>query len=508
MNFLIFLLTHCIGSYINDPVYHDILFISKLCSPVDTDSKFFVDLELTKKFEDIKKELKNLLSKYQTDVSSIKQSFLTSNFDLDLSLKEDIIKFLNKNFKESTDILVPVTINHTEPTWVNNLTEIQQNMCRRIFELWKMYYKRSNYFTDSDQCSLLDLSGNFCVLGGRFNEMYYWDTYWIILGLIDSNMINEAYEIIKTFVKIINKYEFIPNGTRTYYLNRSQPPFFTQMLDVLYKSTKDKKIHKYILNEGLAAAEQEYNFFMTKKSISYEDVIFNVYSVDTNTPRLESYTEDLITHSMCKEKNKIYNNLATGAESGWDFLSRWLQDGKNLQTINIKDIIPVDLNSILMKNEIIIKNFYLKKHEEFKIYRSKIFEYSFNIEKRRKCMKMLWNNNENCWNDLNVITGKFNDTRFYFSNLFPLFFTENTKEDIYAILKNYHKELFGYIGGVPISSDGPYTGLQWDFPNVWAPCIQLLVEFLGLIDEDFAIHGCYFFLSISKIKISRNRFVI
>ncbi len=68
------------------------------------------------------------------------------------------------------------------------------------------------------------------VPGGRFRESYYWDTYWIILGLIASDMLSTAEMLLDNFAAIINRYGFIPNGFRVYYLNRSQPPYFFMMV--------------------------------------------------------------------------------------------------------------------------------------------------------------------------------------------------------------------------------------------------------------------------------------
>ncbi|KAK6089253.1 hypothetical protein P3W45_001772 [Vairimorpha bombi] len=496
----------CTGSlYINDPIYHDMLFTMKIF--INTDSKYFVDLELKRSFDSIKDDFLTIISRHNTDPTTLKQSFLSGVLEQHSGMRKDIQKFCSDNFKESTDLLLPVDITATKPSWFGDLDSLQEKMCNRIFDLWKTYYKRVNPDIKT-QNTLLPLKGNLCVLGGRFNEMYYWDTYWIIIGLVNCNMVKEAYEILKTFVEIIKANGFVPNATRTYYLNRSHPPMFSHMLDVLYKSTDDTEIHEFILNEGLEAAEDEYNYFMKHKILEYNGVLFNVYKVDTDNPRIESYTEDFITQHLSKNKQKVCSNLATGAESGWDFSSRWFEDGKNLQTINILHLVPVDLNATMLKNLCIIKKFYEKKHEMDAKYVAKIFEYNNLILKRRRILRNLWNSDEESWNDLNIKTGKYNDKRFYFSNIFPLFFDLSTKDDAYRVLNRYHKELFGYIGGAPISGDGVYTDHQWDFPNVWAPCIQLLVEYLSSIDEHkMAIHvSKSFYLSVRNEYLKTGMF--
>jgi alpha,alpha-trehalase len=68
------------------------------------------------------------------------------------------------------------------------------------------------------------------VPGGRFREGYYWDTFWIVKGLIATGMLDTAENTVRNFFLLINKYGFVPNGFRKYYLNRSQPPFLTLMV--------------------------------------------------------------------------------------------------------------------------------------------------------------------------------------------------------------------------------------------------------------------------------------
>ena len=66
--------------------------------------------------------------------------------------------------------------------------------------------------------------------GGRFRESYYWDTYWIIKGLITCDMIQTAQHLVVNFILMIESYGMIPNGFRQYFLNRSQPPYFALMI--------------------------------------------------------------------------------------------------------------------------------------------------------------------------------------------------------------------------------------------------------------------------------------
>lgn len=84
------------------------------------------------------------------------------------------------------------------------------------------------------------------VPGGRFQECYYWDTYWIIKGLLACEMLDTAFSLIENFILVIQKYGFIPNGFRQYYLNRSQPPFFALMVQEVAQALKNRGLSERI----------------------------------------------------------------------------------------------------------------------------------------------------------------------------------------------------------------------------------------------------------------------
>lgn len=81
--------------------------------------------------------------------------------------------------------------------------------------------------------------GRFVIPGGRFRELYYWDTYWIMSGLLLCDMTTTARGVIENFFYLIRTYNIIPNGSRKYYLQRSQPPLLIPMVDQYYQHTKD-----------------------------------------------------------------------------------------------------------------------------------------------------------------------------------------------------------------------------------------------------------------------------
>lgn len=202
--------------------------------------------------------------------------------------------------------------------------------------------------------------------GGRFKELYYWDTYWIIVGLLHSQMNETARGMLLNFFSLIDRYGFVPNGNRLYYLTRSQPPQLTSMVKAYIDATGDDKIIHLAINR----LNVEYEFFEENRMHDVNGYRLAAYGahVSLNEPRPESYVED---YSMAQkhftnksERGKFYGEIIAGAESGCDFSTRWfIKDGKNqgeLHNIHAKSIIAVDLNAMLYFNAKTIAEFYRK----------------------------------------------------------------------------------------------------------------------------------------------------
>ena len=102
------------------------------------------------------------------------------------------------------------------------------------------------------------------VPGGRFREMYYWDTYWVIRGLIQCQMLATVKGILENFVWLIKRFGMIPNGTRAYYTGRSQPPLFIQMVKDYLDASEDADF----VRNHLKYFEQEYSYWTKSHQIT------------------------------------------------------------------------------------------------------------------------------------------------------------------------------------------------------------------------------------------------
>ncbi|STW11118.1 cytoplasmic trehalase [Klebsiella pneumoniae subsp. rhinoscleromatis] len=165
------------------------------------------------------------------------------------------------------------------------------------------------------------------------------------------------------FAWLIETYGHIPNGNRTYYLSRSQPPVFALMVE-LFEEDGVRGAKRY-----LDHLKMEHAFWMDgAESLiphqAYRHVVrmpdgslLNRYWDDRDTPRDESWREDVETarHSG-RPANEVYRDLRAGAASGWDYSSRWLRDITRLASIRTTQFIPIDLNAFLFKLETTIAN--------------------------------------------------------------------------------------------------------------------------------------------------------
>jgi alpha,alpha-trehalase len=186
--------------------------------------------------------------------------------------------------------------------------------------------------------TLLPLPNPFVVPGGRFDECFYWDSYFTALGLVKVGRTDLVQGIADNLVHLQRTVGLIPNGSRTYLATRSQPP----VLSLLVRLLPDPLPY-------LDALIAEHSFWIAPERVALVDgVALSHYWDSVNTPRQESYAEDVHTNGGDAAPCDRFRHLRAGAESGWDFSSRWLDDPDDLATIRCADVLPIDLNALLV----------------------------------------------------------------------------------------------------------------------------------------------------------------
>ncbi|MBS1511570.1 MAG: alpha,alpha-trehalase TreF [Bacteroidetes bacterium] len=322
---------------------------------------------------------------------------------------------------------------------------------------------------DHEGGTLIPMPNEYIVPGGRFREIYYWDSYFTMLGLQVSQRTDLIEHMLDNFAYLINEVGFIPNGNRTYYLGRSQPPFFALMVQLLAEEKGEPVFKKY-----LPALEKEYAFWMQGAALLSATHPANEHTVLSGTdilnrywdskpqPRPEAYEEDMHIAAAAKnEPGKTFTHIRAAAESGWDFSSRWFGDHKNMHTIQTSDLVPVDLNCLLLFMEQLLMQIHEQQNNQERATAMKAA-----MEKRRLAIQQYcWNEKEGCFFDYNFVTGK-QEIHFNLSTVFPLFFTMATAEQSKRIA-SLLEEKFLQAGGLITTLYN--TGQQWDAPNGWAP---------------------------------------
>jgi alpha,alpha-trehalase len=310
----------------------------------------------------------------------------------------------------------------------------------------------------------------FVVPGGRFREVYYWDSYFTMLGLQVSKKIELIENMVDNFAYLIDSYGFIPNGNRSYFLSRSQPPFFSLMVELLAEEKGNEIVVKY-----LPQLESEYKFWMNGKdrldrnNISESHVvmmkdgeILNRYWDKLDIPRQEAYADDLETvKKSAHNHQQIFRHIRSAAESGWDFSSRWFRDENDMSTIYTTDIIPIDLNCLLFHLEkVLAKGFELKRQNKVSN------GYNQKAERRLDAIqKYLWNKNEDTFVDYDFVNSKPTG-RTTAAIVYPLFLGVATKDQSSSVA-NKVENIFLKEGGLATTLS--FNGQQWDAPNGWAP---------------------------------------
>ncbi len=336
-----------------------------------------------------------------------------------------------------------------------------KDVVKHINNLWEVLKRQNDSAIKGS--SLLPLPNPYIVPGGRFREIYYWDSYFTMLGLRESGQHQLIENMIKNFAHLINTYGHIPNGNRTYYLSRSQPPFFSLMVGLLAEIRGES-----IWKEYLPVLLKEHDYFMDKAAPTKHVVrmpdgsILNRYYDQLNIPRQESYAPDVATAKMGGKANKeIFRDLRSAAESGWDFSTRWFADGKNLTTIQTTQFVPVDLNCLLYALE---RN--LSKAYDLNGDNQKAQRFNTLAENRKKAInKYCWSAKWGWYVDYNLTT-KRHAPALTIAGLSPFFLQVANANNIFIAAQNVRLK-FLQPGGVTTTL--VHSGEQWDAPNGWAP---------------------------------------
>lgn len=357
-----------------------------------------------------------------------------------------------------------------------------QSLRAHIDGLWPVLTRTTDSAAKWD--SLLPLPKPYVVPGGRFREVYYWDSYFTMLGLAESGHWDKIEDMVANFAYEIDTWGHIPNGNRSYYLSRSQPPFFSLMVELLATHDRDA------LKTYLPQMEKEHAYWMDgqdslqngkadKRVVKLNDgAVLNRYWDDKDTPRPESWLDDVNTAKSNPNRpaTEIYRDLRSAAASGWDFSSRWMDDPQKLSTIRTTSIVPVDLNALMFKMEKIIASASKAAGDDAKAAR-----YVAMANDRQKAIEHhLWNDKEGWYADYDLKTHKVRN-QLTAAALFPLY-VNAASSDRAAKMASVTESRLLKPGGITTTTVN--SGQQWDAPNGWAPLQWVAAEGLQNYGKD------------------------
>ncbi|MGC2818131.1 MAG: trehalase family glycosidase [Candidatus Sulfotelmatobacter sp.] len=396
---------------------------------------------------------------------------------------------------------------------------------------------------------LLYLENKYVVPGGRFNEMYGWDSYFIIRGLLRSGRVELARGMVENFFFEIEHYGAMLNANRTYYLTRSQPPFLSSMFvdvyDALQKSgttdpawvakayadlEKDYEMWNrdphlagetglsryYDFGEGPPpeAAEDEsgsyrkvstYFFFHPSQADSYivqSQPGDQQHSVPWPTFSLQvcgvSYTMARADCDQRKEfqlSSEYYKGDRSMRESGFDVTFRFGPFGDATQ-----HYAPVCLNSLLYKTE---KD--MEQISRWLGHEADAAKWSQRAEKRKQLItRYLWDNAAGFFFDYDLATSHKSSYR-YATTLYPLWTGLATVEQAKRVAKNL--PALEKAGGLAMSTEE--SGAQWDLPYGWGNIEMLAVEGLRRYGyQQDADRISYEFLSMVAENFRRDGYIV
>lgn len=424
------------------------LFASELFKAVQmanvfNDSKTFADATP-------KLSLKKILEQYEIDKRNI------PNFNL--------LEFVQEYF------LLP---QQSEICANERHIDVQQH----IEQLWQLLEKPAD---NLEANSLLPLKSSYIVPGGRFREIYYWDSYFSALGLIQSNNVQLVESMINNFIDLQTQYGCIPNGNRSYYLSRSQPPVLALLVDLVlpYKQDKPK-----FLTKAVKAIETEYQFWMLgcdslsdthtehARVVRMSDgSLLNRYWDNDATPRPESYSEDmeLAKGLSAQDKSNFYRNIRAACESGWDFSARWLTSTHTLSAIRTTRVLPIDLNCLLYQQECLLAKYYAMLGNDDASLR-----YTSKSQQRKSAIqRYMWSEKEGFFLDYDLDVKAQSPVKSLAGTL-PLFVELADEAQADRMAQVIEKDF--------LKSGGLVTTLvesqqQWDAPNGWAPLHWFAVQ--------------------------------
>jgi alpha,alpha-trehalase len=421
------------------------------------DSTLFHDVQMARIFADSKTFAD---ASPKSSITTILLTYENEKSNADFSLKA----FVEHHFS-----MPDVSYAETMRVKANDL-----ELTEYIEFLWSSLTRQPS--EQANETSLLALPNPYIIPGGRFREIYYWDSFFTALGLVDSEQSQLVVNMVDNFFYLQQTVHSIPNGNRTYYVGRSQPPVLALLVELILDTPallKDNERDAFI-ERSIIGLRSEYDFWMqgseslspqqntAKRTVRLADgTVLNRYWDEHDTPRPESYFEDVEHANNVKDKAAFWRNLRAACESGWDFSSRWLESADSLTSINTTSLLPVDLNCLLYLLE-------AKLAELYKMTNNADEAVAFELAaKSRKTaiLSFFWNDASGSFYDYDFVKQRHTDV-LSAACFLPLYASIASHEQADRTVTRAQQSLIGKHG---VHTTNMQSEQQWDHTNGWAP---------------------------------------
>ncbi|CAN0840878.1 TRE1 [Linum grandiflorum] len=450
------------------------------------DAKFYIDVSLKSDLPTTRKVFDELLRSSSSNGSVPVEDFRKFMAEYLDPAGSDLVAHEPADFVADPDGFLPKVENPEVRAWA-----------LEVHSLWKILIRKvsGEVLEHPERHTLLPLPEPMVIPGSRFLEVYYWDSYWVIRGLMASKMYDTAKSVVTNLIYLLDTYGHVLNGARSYYTNRSEPPLLSAMVSEIYNRTEDMEFAR----KALPALIKEHKFWTSGKHvITIQDAQGVKYSLSRyfamwNKARPESGTIDKEAAAKLSndgpEKQLFYREVASTAESGWDFSTRWMRDTSDYTTLSTTSILPVDLNTYLLKLELDIT--FLANVTGEETVAQGFLEAS--QARKQAIQSVFWNSEKGQWFDYWVKDDESSDKdsqthtwkvsnqnqNAFASNFTPFWIDLFHSDTSLAEQVTESLQSSGLVLAAGIATSLTNSGQQWDFPNGWPPLQHQIVE--GLV---------------------------
>eukprot|EP00198_Chlamydomonas_reinhardtii_P003789 XP_001693125.1 trehalase-like protein [Chlamydomonas reinhardtii] len=446
------------------------------------DSKHFVDCPVLRPWELVAADWEQL--KVDGVTQEALKCFIASNFGPPGSDLEAVL---------------PASWHEEPPAWLAGLPEEEARAFgAAVHQLWKTLCRKvsSDVLANPDRHTLLPLPQPFIVPGDRFRECYNWDSYWVILGLLASGLLPAARQLLTNLLGLVDVWGFVPNGARAYYTNRSQPPLLSAMVAAVAAATataqeESRGREETLLREALPRLIAHHGYWTSGPKLegggTGERTVFELsrYHAELYEPRPESFREDLNLVEGAglgpEAARALYCDIASAAESGWDFSTRWFVGGDSLAHTRTTQIVPADLNAWLYRTELDIAHMAARLGDS-----ATRDAFAARAAERAAAMDLLmWSDADGCWHDLLLqpspappagVYPTQQRAGVYASNWVPLWCGVAAPGSSRAVAAAAGLRSSGLLQPGGLLTSLCRSGQQWDAPNSWPPLVHMAVE--------------------------------